>query len=1325
MRNQKKTYCFIFDDDNKYYRANQQLNGDYTITKDSQPYPILYDPTNLGNAKVEFGTNVFYNSLNRSVIEPLEFIKDGAAILRSFYHLGKRTQQNAYLTIVDWDGSQTPGRYTLTYTGKFDFPEKNEDPKAGKFTIALIDNSAWGILSRNEDVTYAIECNERNPKAIRVLFDGATLISRFTYQTVKGVIGYDVVANHYRFTIPFIKINQDGDSVGVISKNQDQIHFEYPWLNPIVDPLTPGWFFSTAYGLTEVNFSGTLEFDVTVYLGSSNVSNLFTAYFRSNLGQRYMVTPFVFPSRGITIIAGTKYRFAYDFTWDLEPGETVFFIVDYAINNGPAISPIITNSTISIKSTPQPAIVWGLRPLDLLQQIVAKATNSRFSINSLFFVDNNKDICIGGDSLRGIPNAKIYTSFKDFFATFDAIYWMALKTVLGQLWMEKNVEVYKGGTNLIDLGEVNDIQIAPAKEILINEIQIGSPNVDLRHPSGRLEFNSVNTFSLNMPSTKKKLDVITKYHLGCYEELFLMLDYRGESTEDNQSDTNVFVARISDDLGTATEDVETFENVSVNSAPLEPIIKSPLNNEIINFNMPVVRGIAPAGSNVNIYVDGILDGNTTAGHDDKWSYNIINPLDEFIDGIQTGEHLIEATYTDLFAPKTSINIIIFIDTVVNPQITYPTIDENLYNNKPLVKGIAQNGTNIDLSLDGVVIASVVADASCKWEFKIVDVFTNARHILSINAGADAVSFTVDTRIPYPLITYIASELDGFPIIDNLPLIEGIAMPNTPVDLWLNYIQEVKLGSTTSDANGNWSFQVTPVSYPDPITGTPIDVAPIQNGLNIISTSLVNHVVPIVVSGYMLSRPAYSSITGVVDNTIWNTELSPKRMLMNRYPLLAAIEDGQGDDIIKFQKPSKNGNLRTVLNGVVVDEDADVSTLDLGAPYALLENATIQVNTKKSFSAILENFNQGGYVRFSSRGTELFCLPIGTMKMSSLHSDVQEWKLLMAPTNTYRSLLNLYKNGTTINLMKNTIFHSDYNSIHMVTYNYQRPAKYNQTELYDDWFSKRNNQWILNPFYRQKFQTTDVVKDQVITNGISNLILNVYRCSDAKLIDAIPYVAVNPAPINPPEVVLEATISFSNYPDQSIFFVISVGGLTVAISERYEIRDNHIGTILIEASNSTNLVGAFFSTGLKTVLRVEGHIKKLQPEVDVILTKDRNGNTTLLYSNISKTRMIRYGTAYGLPDYLALKVASAITLDTLGIEGVAYTIKDGETIEPADEFSGHPLFYYNVRMNLVSNPQGATFAGAADSDRTGVILVVDALAVGLPTQSLINIELNND
>jgi len=165
------------------------------------------------------------------------------------------------------------------------------------------------------------------------------------------------------------------------------------------------------------------------------------------------------------------------------------------------------------------------------------------------------------------------------------------------------------------------------------------------------------------------------------------------------------------------------------------------------------------------------------------------------------------------------------------------------------------------------------------------------------------------------------------------------------------------------------------------------------------------------------------------------------------------------------------------------------------------------------------------------------------------------------------------------------------------------------------------------------------------------------------------------------------------------------------------------TVLIEPSNTENKTGFFFSTGIIPSLRIEGLVKKLQPRVESITSILESGNSTSLYSQVSRKRIIRFGTAYGLPDYLALKVAEHVVLDNYRIENVEYVLDLEEEIQPSEDVNGHPLYYYDVNVLVKENAKGKVFGSNQPGASTeGVILVVDPEALGLPSGSLLQIQL---
>jgi hypothetical protein len=59
------------------------------------------------------------------------------------------------------------------------------------------------------------------------------------------------------------------------------------------------------------------------------------------------------------------------------------------------------------------------------------------------------------------------------------------------------------------------------------------------------------------------------------------------------------------------------------------------------------------------------------------------------------------------------------------------------------------------------------------------------------------------------------------------------------------------------------------------------------------------------------------------------------------------------------------------------------------------------------------------------------------------------------------------------------------------------------------------------------------------------------------------------------------------------------------------------TILLECSDSENKPDTFFSTGFKSILRVEGLVTNFTPEIVTWQNKDELGNNQLLHAIPSK------------------------------------------------------------------------------------------------------------
>lgn len=1299
----KDFYCFIRDAANRYYSASYSNIGEIVISTSSFPNmtPIEMNPANLKTMEFAFGTNKTYFSGARSMVINWEMIGDGADIVRSIKYNGRGYAGELYFLILRYNPYD--GIYYKYYEGRFDLAQCKD--KNVSISCPCIDSSCWGILSQNDTVQYSIDCTPQSPTAVPVLFDGINLKSRYTWQTVNSSFKLHndegVLFDH---PIDLVQVNSDGDSVGIITKNEHYVPADSPRYttdNYIYRPTKP----NTIHLFGQFNYQAQTErpgeIEITLWIHTNlKLIKIASNYFHINDSYIYQYMSF-------------------DVNIDLAAGEWVEFFLGGTKSTNAAglhdwvILPDVCNIYIETLTRSDASIVWCRRPLDVAQEIVANGTNNKYTVNSDFFTKNNKIVLTTGNALRGSANAQIKSSFQNWFKAYDIEYWLAFKIVKNQMWIEPVPVIYDGSTNLFEIGEVKDYDIEDAYDYLLNEIELNMNKQDYRHTSGRLEFNGLNTFSVYQYNVKNKLSLVSPYRKDCYGMEFIRYDYQQQSTQDNIGDDAVFMVDITDEKGSAGKDVFNFTDITVNNQPLAPIIYFPRQNDVIANNKPTISGVCQPDTQVFIYADGVVDGSTSSDGNGNWSYNIQTPLDYFEQDVNTGVHLLEATFTDLTGTQSAVTITC-VDEIQASGFENIHSNDNLYDNKPLIRGYLESGITLPLFLDGVMLLNVTGDGNGRWAVKS-PVLLNGRHVLKLDSAT--VIFNVFSFVELPIIT---SFQEGLQIVDNIPLVEGVAKPGTKVDLYLDYYPNVSLGTTFADTNGNWSIQLVPMEKDD---GTPL--IPIPNGNHVISTSLDIDSVSISIEGYLLNRPNYSNIQGVLDDSVYNTQLTPKHNLIKRMVFWKSVFAQQPDTIIKFETGDKNVAFSTTLDGVTTKENDDLlisqySDQPLFLPYIF--NCTVE--TPFFFADVVDNFNNGGLVKLTYQGNELYCLPIGKMSVNDVTRDVQKWSLLISAKTPLSTLLKLSTPGLILNTMSNTVFRSDYNTLHFVKYNFDASVDYDkQPELYEDWFANRNDPWVNNPEYFQKVQTTDVIVDQIIINGLGGTItMKMYDCENGKLIQTYNYSAVTPAPIPAPDIVLQTTIS--NLPEGEYFFCMFVGTTPFAISERISVATRHYGTILIDAAGTRNKTGAIFSNGWRSKFRVEGLVEKYVGSMENIINEDEMGDYDMLRAVTTRKRTIVFGTGKGIPDYLYLKIVSAITLDDLLIQGVGYTIDKNASIEPPNKISGYPMYYYQVDFDLKDNVYGYTFDNVVGRDIRSVVLSVDNGAFGFANGGFSDITLTN-
>ena len=161
----------------------------------------------------------------------------------------------------------------------------------------------------------------------------------------------------------------------------------------------------------------------------------------------------------------------------------------------------------------------------------------------------------------------------------------------------------------------------------------------------------------------------------------------------------------------------------------------------------------------------------------------------------------------------------------------------------------------------------------------------------------------------------------------------------------------------------------------------------------------------ITSLYKLRRLPYTTITGIPDDgTVFNIELSPRRILQNHLRWLRSSFDHLDSNKLVFQTTEKNSSLETIDgSGNVINEKADIPVSTMGEKVYLPYYTKFQVASPYNLLALM-TANNSGVFRYSMNAVEMdgFVIEVRT---SDSHLETQEYSLLMSANNNNLRLIN--------------------------------------------------------------------------------------------------------------------------------------------------------------------------------------------------------------------------------------------------------------------------------------------------------------------------------
>ena len=251
-----------------------------------------------------------------------------------------------------------------------------------------------------------------------------------------------------------------------------------------------------------------------------------------------------------TIQTFNTYTVDIDENLTISPGEMINFNIalaksDPIYQNFPVnfkFNSLDTPLNISFSERGKSVKIDCISPKVLLNRLLRSITDKNNVTGEIATgVDERLDMAmiVPAESIRGLPNAKIYTSYIKFANWMSAEF--GFVPVIGD---EKVTFVHRDtlfqDTEIKDLQDsTSDLEYNVNAGLVYSGVKVGYDKQDYDSVNGRDEFRFTNEYTTGITLTDKVLELVSPYRADAYGMEFLA-EKRGEDTTDSDSDNDIF-----------------------------------------------------------------------------------------------------------------------------------------------------------------------------------------------------------------------------------------------------------------------------------------------------------------------------------------------------------------------------------------------------------------------------------------------------------------------------------------------------------------------------------------------------------------------------------------------------------------------------------------------------------------------------------------------------------------------------------------------------------------------------------------------------------------
>ncbi|NIK68708.1 Ig-like domain-containing protein [Paenibacillus sp. BK720] len=277
-------------------------------------------------------------------------------------------------------------------------------------------------------------------------------------------------------------------------------------------------------------------------------------------------------------------------------------------------------------------------------------------------------------------------------------------------------------------------------------------------------------------------------------------------TEALRDGLHVVKAMAADSAGNASQASSSVSWTVDTAEPEAPVVLAPAEGAVTRMNNTAISGTAEAGAAITVFIDSLKAVEGKANESGAWSFTLLEALPD-------GKHTIYAVAKDE-AGNTgarSEKVTFAIDTAAPESATVSSPAEGalLRTGKPVLRGNAEPGAWIHLTLDEAAMEPFQVNEEGEWTFAPAGVLHDGAHQVIIKAADSAgnvsedtarLNFLIDTTAPsVPLVNKPAEDSKTN---QTKPEIAGTAEKHAKVTIQLD---GKHYGEAEADDNGSWSF----------------------------------------------------------------------------------------------------------------------------------------------------------------------------------------------------------------------------------------------------------------------------------------------------------------------------------------------------------------------------------------------------------------------------------------------------------------------------------------------------------------------------------------